>query len=85
MEGMGLPKSGMAVMPGKHPSSVYRELGRNSAGGVYTGSGAQMLSGQKRLDSMPSPKLGNPVLVQKIMRLFKEDLSPEQISGRIGV
>jgi IS30 family transposase len=82
---MGLPKSGMDVIPGKNPSSVYRELNRNSTGGVYTGSEARVPSGQRRLDSRPSPKLGNPALTGKIIHLFKEDLFPEQISGRLGV
>ncbi|MDR0377302.1 MAG: hypothetical protein LBH70_05860, partial [Spirochaetaceae bacterium] len=44
MEGMGLPKSYSAVILGKHPSSVYRELGRNSSGGVYTGNEAHKAS-----------------------------------------
>ncbi|MDR1232441.1 MAG: hypothetical protein LBK61_13695 [Spirochaetaceae bacterium] len=35
----------------------------------------------RRLETKPSPKLGNPVLAQEIIRLSKEDLSPEQISG----
>ncbi|MDR1232035.1 MAG: IS30 family transposase, partial [Spirochaetaceae bacterium] len=58
MEGMGLPKSCAAAIPGKHPSSIYRELNRNGDCGIYTGSGAQALSVQRRLDSRPSPKLG---------------------------
>jgi IS30 family transposase len=34
MEGMGLPKCYEAVILGKHLGSVYRELDRNSSGGV---------------------------------------------------
>jgi hypothetical protein len=41
MEGMGLPKTGKAVLPGKHPGSIYRVLNRNGDYGVYTGSRAQ--------------------------------------------
>jgi IS30 family transposase len=85
MEGMGLPKSCAAVILGKHPSSVYRELCRNSTGGVYTGNEAQALSAQRRLETRPSPKLGSPALTGEIINLFKEGLSPEQISGRLGV
>jgi IS30 family transposase len=85
MEGMGLPKSDMAVTLGKHPGSICRELNRNGTGAVYTGSGARALGVQRRLDSRTRPRLGNPALAQEIMRLFKEDLSPEQISGRLGV
>jgi hypothetical protein len=85
MEGMGLPKSDMAAIPGKHPGNVYRELNRNGDCGVYTGGGARTLSAQRRLDSMPSPKLGSPAPTGEIIRLFKEDLSPDRISGRFGV
>jgi IS30 family transposase len=85
MAGMGLSKSGMAVILGKHPSSIYRELNRNGDCVAYTGSGAQALSVQRRLESRPSPKLDSPALAQEIIRLFKEGLSPERISGRPGV
>jgi IS30 family transposase len=37
------------------------------------------------LDAKPSPKLDNPALTQEIMRLFKQDLSPDQIAGRFKV
>jgi IS30 family transposase len=85
MEGMGLSKSDMAVILCKHQSSVYRELNRNGDCGVYTGSGAQALSAQRRPGSRPSPKLGNPALTGEIPNLFKRDQSPEQISGRLAV
>jgi IS30 family transposase len=84
MEGMGLPKDYMAVILGKHQSSIYRELNRNEAGGVYTGNEAHQASVQRRLDSKPSPKLDDPALTREIMRLFKQDLSADQISGRLG-
>jgi IS30 family transposase len=44
MEGMGLPKSFMSVILGKHQSSIYREFNRNGSGGVYTGAEAQAAS-----------------------------------------
>jgi IS30 family transposase len=37
------------------------------------------------LDHKPSPKLDDPALTQEIMRLFKQDLSPDQIAGRLGI
>jgi IS30 family transposase len=83
MEGMGLPKSSMAVILGKHPSSVYRELSRNRTGGVYTGSEASEASERRRADNKPSPKLDSHALTREIMILFKQDLSPDQISGRL--
>jgi IS30 family transposase len=39
MEGMGLPKSGMAVVLGKHRSSIYRELNRNGTAGFTLAAG----------------------------------------------
>jgi IS30 family transposase len=85
MEGMGLPKCFMSVILGKHPSSVYRELNRNRTGGVYTGNEAQLASAQRRLEAKPSPKLEDPALTREIMGLYKQDLSPDQISGRLEV
>jgi IS30 family transposase len=61
MEGMGLPKYYEAVILGKHPSSVYRELDRNSSGGVYTGNEAQKASVQRRMDNKPSPSMKDKV------------------------
>jgi IS30 family transposase len=84
MEGRALPKSYMSVILGKHQSSIYREINRNGTDGVYTGNEAQALSVQRRLDHKPSPKLNDPALTREIMRLFKQDLSPDQISGRLG-
>jgi IS30 family transposase len=80
---MGLPKSYSAVIPGKHPSSIYRELDRNRTGCVYTGNEAQKASVQRRLDNKPSPTLDDSALTREIMRLFKRDLSADQISGRL--
>jgi IS30 family transposase len=85
MVGMGLPKDYMAVILGKHQSSIYRELNRNETGGVYTGNEAHQARMQRRLDNKPSPKLDDPALTREIMRLFKQDLSADQISGRLGV
>jgi IS30 family transposase len=67
---MGLSKSEMAALLGKHPGSIYRELSRNGIGGVYTGSEARRAAEQRRLDSKPSPKLGSPALTQKILDRF---------------
>jgi IS30 family transposase len=73
------------VILGKHLGSVYRELDRNSSGGVYTGNEAHRASLRRRLENKPSPKLDDPALTGEIMRLFKQDLSGEQISGRLEV
>jgi IS30 family transposase len=81
---MRLFKSEMSALLGKHTGSIYRDLSRNSTGGVYTSSEARRAAEQRRLDGKPSPKLGCPALTQKILGMFKDDLSPDQISGRLG-
>jgi IS30 family transposase len=83
MAGMGLPKNYMAVILGKHQSTIYREFSRNGSGGVYTGNEAQAASEQRRLDNKPCPKTGDYALMNGITVLFKKDLSPDQISGRL--
>jgi IS30 family transposase len=85
MEGMKLPKSSISVILGKHQSSIYRQINRNRTDGVYTGNEAQALSVQRRRDTKPSPKLDDPALTREILALFKQDLSADQISGRLGV
>jgi IS30 family transposase len=62
MEGMGLPKCYEAVILGKHLGNVYRELDRNSSGGVYTGNEAHRASVRRRLENKPSPKLDDSAL-----------------------
>jgi IS30 family transposase len=81
MAGMGLPKNYMAVILGKHQSGIYREFCRNGSGGVYTGNEAQTASEQRRQDSKPSPKIDDRELMDEITKMFKTDLSPDQISG----
>lgn len=83
MTAMGLPVCYIAVIMGKHQSSVCRELARNSGGGVYTGEEAHRQAGRRRRDSKGSPKRGNPRQTEEIVKLFKEDYSPEQIAGRL--
>ena len=79
MDGMGLPKTSMAVIRGKHQSSIYSEFSRNGSGGVYTGNEAQEQSEQRRLDTKPSPQVDDPAHMNEITGLFKKDMSPDQI------
>jgi IS30 family transposase len=74
MEGMGLPPSYRAVIPGKHQSNIYRELNKNKTGYVYTGTEAHEASEQRHLDTKPRPKRDDPALMREIMLLFKQDL-----------
>jgi IS30 family transposase len=52
---------------------------------VYTGNEAQAASVQRRLEGKSSPKPDDHELMGEIMRLFKQDLSADQISDRLGV
>jgi IS30 family transposase len=85
MEGMRLAKSYRSVIVGKHYSSIYREFNRNGSGGVYTGREAQAAREQRRQENKPSPKSDDEALMREIVALFKKDLSPDQISGRLRV
>jgi IS30 family transposase len=85
MEGMALPTCYMSVILGKRPSGVYRELNRNRTGGVYTGNEARQASERRRPDNKSSPKPDDHALAQEIPGLFKQDLSADQISGRLEV
>ncbi|MDR1073047.1 MAG: hypothetical protein LBL45_05150 [Treponema sp.] len=85
MEGMPLPKSYGAVILGKRLNGVYRELlNRNKTNCVYTSDESQALSVQRHLETKPRSKLDDPALTQEIMFWFKQDLSPNQIAGRLG-
>jgi IS30 family transposase len=75
----------MSVILGKHHSSIYREFNRNRSGAVYTGAEAQAASEQRRLENKPSPKSDDEALMGEVTALFKKDLSPDQISGRLRV
>ncbi|GHV67894.1 hypothetical protein AGMMS49928_06000 [Spirochaetia bacterium] len=85
MGGMGLSKSIISVILGKHLSSIYRETSRNRTGSVYTGNEAQAAAVQRRVDNKPSPRCDDSALMSRITALFKKDISPEQISGRLAV
>jgi IS30 family transposase len=83
MVAMRLPLWCIAVILGKHLSSLYRELARNSYPGLYTGEAAHSRAGQQRLESKGRPKTGNPSLTATVKNRFKKDFSPDQIAGRL--
>jgi IS30 family transposase len=83
MAGMGLPKNYMSVILGRHQSAIYREFSRNRSGGVYTGNEARAAGEQRRLDNKPGPKTDDHALMDGITKMFKADLSPDQIAGRL--
>jgi IS30 family transposase len=76
MAGMGLHY--MAVIPGRHLSTIYREFSLNGSGGV-----TPAMQRRRRRDNKPSSKIDGRELMDEITKMFKADLSPDQISGRL--
>jgi len=75
----------VARIIGKHPSSAYREVRRNSSHGCYISRKAQVAADTRRMDSRPSPVRGNKPLMACVEGLLQQDLSPQQIAGRISL
>ena len=67
----------------KHPASLYRELNRNTGKTHYCCLEAEKKAVKRRLNSTSFSKRGNSELMETVQRLFEDDLSPEQIAGRI--
>jgi IS30 family transposase len=59
MAGMRQAKCCIAVILGKHLSSIYWELSRNSERGFYAGAEAHQQAEQRRLESKGRPKVDN--------------------------
>jgi IS30 family transposase len=70
---------------GKHLSSVYRELVRNSEQGLYSEDAAQLQAEQRRAQSKGSPQMDNHPLMATVKAWFKKDYCPEQIAGQLVV
>lgn len=68
---------------GKHISSIYRELSRNSPAGIYIGHRAQKATERRRRESRPRAKRGNRILMNEVEQRISLDHSPEQIAGRL--
>ena len=79
--GVGISK--MTKTLRKHVSSIYRELSRNAPSGLYLSHHADVAARNRRRDSSPRPKRGNPALMLEVESRIRQDHSPEQISGRL--
>src|SRR5574344_726568 len=83
LQSMDVPLWAIARFIAKNTSSVYREISRNSASGLYLSHKAQKITEKRRSNSREKPKIGNVQLMTEVMNRIKKDHSPEQIAGRL--
>jgi len=77
------PIAEIAETLGRHRSSIYRELGRNTGGRGYRPQQAQRLADERREVCRQPTKMSNPELKKYVSQKLKKKWSPEQIAGRI--
>jgi IS30 family transposase len=80
---IGLAIDLVARMLCRHPSSLYREIDRNSSHGLYISGKADNRASKRRESNRPSPVLENKPLIKCVEKLLREDCSPDEIVGRI--
>jgi IS30 family transposase len=74
----------IAARMGRHPSTISRELARNTGrDGRYRATSAHALAYQRASRPKPGKLLGNPMLRQRIQEDLTKRHSPEQIVGRL--
>lgn len=74
----------IAQLLGRSPSTVSRELGRNSTDGGYASAAAQASSCQRRIDARPWPKLhAHSMLWSLVCDLLSRRWSPQQIAATL--
>ena len=73
----------IARMLGKHPSSLYREIARNTSHGLYISGNAHKKAQQRRKHNRPSPVRRNNRLLKCVEKLLRNECSPDEIVGRI--
>ena len=84
MKFLGHSQAEIARCLGRHPSTIGRELQRNSAfDGRYSSGSAQAQANARCRARMRRPKTGNPELMRYVERKLGRRWSPEQIAGRL--
>ena len=76
--------SEIATILGRHRSTIYREISRNSGLKSYRPRQAEILASQRSERSRNAPKISRS-LWQSVTKLLEEKLSPEQISAQLGL
>ena len=80
--GMGVRAIGRAI--GRSPSTISRELSRNSGyRGRYTASNAQSRADLRARRPKPTKLAGNPRLRREVQDRLEEEHSPRQIANRL--
>ena len=79
----GLTQKDIAAYLGVHPSTISRELNRNTGGRGYRFGQADRLAQERRHAASSAPKKMTPLVVKIIEDKLLEKWSPEQISGRL--
>lgn len=75
----------IARILGRHPSSLYRELDRNSDHGLYISGKAHARAARQRKQNRPSPVRQNKPLMRCVEKLLRKQYSPDEIVGRIAL
>lgn len=79
---MNLPKSEIATRLGKHRSTIYRELARNSGPRGYTHEEAQQRTDTRRWVNHRVIKMNDPQVRRYVCQRLEKYWSPDQIAGR---
>lgn len=80
----GWSQRAMAALMGRSPSTISRELRRNSCAGAYASQPAQQSCQQRRLMARPLPKLHSDSALWRVVRdLLSWAWSPQQISSTL--
>lgn len=75
-----MSKTAIAKELNRHPSTIYREIKRNTGGRGYRPKQAQMLSDERRQSAYKAIKVTEQVKGW-VIKLLNQQLSPEQVSG----
>jgi IS30 family transposase len=84
MRSKGIKISIIAGVLGRHVSSIYREVERNSDSfNIYLAEKAHRKSIKRRALNRPKPVTGNKPLLKCVERLIRKEYSPDEIVGRL--